>query len=121
MPLSLADDAESGITAFRKQFSICSSKAQRRSRHIKLDSTVDRVLNQLVDQIFRILILELPKLIEQAPQKVVIHGTAIIWIGQTEVPDFRPLVEIRDTGRSDLQYSLRERVEYPGSRDPGLK
>src|ERR1700693_6555420 len=118
MPVSLARCAKSVITALRKQVSICSSKAQCRSRHIELDRSVDRVLNQLVDQICPIFILDLPKLREQAPQQVVLHRTAIMWIGKTEVPDFRPLVEIRDTGRSDLQHSLRERIEYPGSRDP---
>src|SRR5579864_9801345 len=106
MLLFLARDAEPGITALRKQFSIRPSKAQCRSRHIELDDSVHRVLNQLVYQIFRVSILGLPELLEQAPQQFVVHRTAIIWIGKTEVPDFRPLVEIRDTGRSDLQYSL---------------
>src|SRR5579864_7337605 len=103
MPLFLARHTQSGIVALRKQFSICPSKPQCRSRYIELDSSVDRVPNQLVNQIFHFLILSLPKLLEQAPQQVVVHGTAIIWIGKTEVPYLGSLVEIRDTRRSDLQ------------------
>ena len=103
MPLFLARDTQSGITTLRKQFSIGPSKPQCRSRHMELDSSVDRVPNQLVNQIFDFLILGVPKLLEQAPQQVVVHRTAIIWIGKTEVPYFGSLVEIRDTRRSDLQ------------------
>src|SRR6476660_4413062 len=73
-------------------------------RQEKLDSAVAPVVEQLrgVRPLERV---------EHFPSLHVINRPPIIRIDQTEIPDLVPLINIWDSGRSELEQCLRKRVD----------
>ncbi len=58
---------------------------------------------------------------QKSLQLVIVHRSAIVGVGQAEVPDLGSLIEIRQAWRCDLEQGLGKRVENSGGRDPGLE
>jgi len=50
-----------------------------------------------------------------------IHRPAIVGVHQAKIPELRSLIEIRHTGRGDLDQGLREGIEYAEMSDSPAK
>ena len=50
----------------------------------------------------------------------VVNRTPVVRIDEAKVPEFRPLIEVRDAGRGDLDQHLREGVAEPHRNDDRL-
>ena len=78
------------------------AEAQSAASHMKLETAVCWIGDQLVDQCRLVVGLGTVKLRQQCLKPIVVNRAAVVRIGEAEVPDFRSLVEIGQPWSCDL-------------------
>src|ERR1700675_314573 len=97
------------------------AKAQRAAGDVKFQTAVGGLGDEPIDEGGWTLRLGSPKPGKQKLKMIIVHRPPIVRVGEAEVPNFRSLVKIRQTGRCRLKQELGEGVEDSRGRDLRLE
>ncbi len=92
--------------------------------HVHLDASIGPTVHELPAQpieILRALSRAPPKIVEKGLAPGEVHRTAIVRIDEGQVPQLRPLIEVGNPRRGDLEERLGERVDRSVEGDQSLE
>ena len=101
-----ARDRQRMVGSLLEEIPVHTAEIQSLIGDIELDSPIGTPCNEFADQRDEVLRLPLLKFIEHRHTCAKVHRTAIIRINKAKVPEFRPLIKVRYTWRSDLEKGL---------------
>src|SRR4029453_7625951 len=109
------------IVAVSEEREVGPAALQGLGGHIELDPAIPPLVEQLLDQREHDLYGALLQPCEESEACGKVDRAPVVRVDQAIIPQFGPLVKIRDAGCGALEEGLRQGVDAPRPGNPGLE